>query len=302
MQIPNQTTLQQRRISILPAREMRVKISLRESDFPAQSRAFFVWSLASLPNHSWSFSPLSLVTAGLFFVIAIPRLAADEPLPTNDEPSRPKSTAKPATPAVDDKLIQALDSVASEPAGSEIVRLERAIQRMREANRRIEADDTSSATLELQRGVIEDLEKLLDRLKKNQSLNRQMQKNPDPSTDKPQGKQPLSKPQLNPQNSRKSQSSNEAEPGNRSQRNDDQKSRDAEDRLEATKAARADESRRQQLIKDVWGHLPPHLRDAMRNTFSEKYLPKYEDLVKRYYEALAEKNRTRTEKQPARNR
>jgi hypothetical protein len=31
----------------------------------------------------------------------------------------------------------------------------------------------------------------------------------------------------------------------------------------------------------------------MQNAFSENYLPKYEDLVKKYYEALAEKNRKR---------
>jgi hypothetical protein len=31
----------------------------------------------------------------------------------------------------------------------------------------------------------------------------------------------------------------------------------------------------------------------MLNTFNERYLPRYEDLVKRYYEALAEKNEQR---------
>ena len=50
------------------------------------------------------------------------------------------------------------------------------------------------------------------------------------------------------------------------------------------------------MIKDVWGHLPPHLREAMQSTFNDKYLPKYEDLVKTYFEALAEKNRKRTGK------
>jgi aspartate aminotransferase-like enzyme len=50
------------------------------------------------------------------------------------------------------------------------------------------------------------------------------------------------------------------------------------------------------LIKDVWGHLPPHVREAMLNSMSEKYLPKYEELVKKYYEALAQKTKTENRK------
>ena len=49
-----------------------------------------------------------------------------------------------------------------------------------------------------------------------------------------------------------------------------------------------------QAVKDV-GHLPPHIREAMLNSVSEKYLPKYEDLVKKYYEDLAEKSRKHNE-------
>ena len=45
------------------------------------------------------------------------------------------------------------------------------------------------------------------------------------------------------------------------------------------------------LTKDVWGHLPPHLREQLLNVYSEKYLPKYEELVRQYYEALAEQSR-----------
>ena len=50
---------------------------------------------------------------------------------------------------------------------------------------------------------------------------------------------------------------------------------------------------KQRLAKDVWGHLPPQLRQELLNVYSEKYLPKYEDMVRRYYEALADESRTR---------
>lgn len=255
-----------------------------------------------IPCLSWSLP--SFFIAALFAILAGTPLAADEPLPTDDDKPQAKPAAKPAAPAVEDKLIRALNPAAKEQLETEIARMERAIEGMRQANKRIEADDTSSATLEVQRRVIEDLEKLLERLKQQQQNRKN---NPQQSQQQPQdqqqgGRQKLPKPQLDPQNSGarpqpRNQGRNEP-----SQRNDDQKARDAQERLDAAKAAQADDSRRQQMIKDVWGHLPPHLREAMRNTFSEKYLPKYEDLVKRYYESLAEKNRSRSEKQPSSSR
>jgi tRNA 2-selenouridine synthase SelU len=72
----------------------------------------------------------------------------------------------------------------------------------------------------------------------------------------------------------------------------DDPSRNAQENVNAAQRARDEEARREQMVKDVWGHLPPHLRDAMLQSFREKYLPQYEDLVRRYYEALAEKSRS----------
>jgi hypothetical protein len=52
--------------------------------------------------------------------------------------------------------------------------------------------------------------------------------------------------------------------------------------------------RRRNLATSVWGHLPPRLRDKMEGAFSERFLPQYDDLVRRYYESLA----TDSEEQP----
>ena len=41
------------------------------------------------------------------------------------------------------------------------------------------------------------------------------------------------------------------------------------------------------LSTSAWGHLPPKVREQMRSAFSEEYLPEYDALVRRYYEALA---------------
>jgi hypothetical protein len=55
---------------------------------------------------------------------------------------------------------------------------------------------------------------------------------------------------------------------------------------------------KERLAKDVWGHLPPQLREQLLNVYTEKYLPKYEDLVRAYYEALAEQQRARGPEAP----
>jgi hypothetical protein len=41
--------------------------------------------------------------------------------------------------------------------------------------------------------------------------------------------------------------------------------------------------------KDEWGHLPPELRQEMENVFREEFLPSREELIKRYYDAVARK-------------
>ncbi|MEZ6067523.1 MAG: hypothetical protein R3B90_17845 [Planctomycetaceae bacterium] len=46
--------------------------------------------------------------------------------------------------------------------------------------------------------------------------------------------------------------------------------------------------RRRDLAHAVWGHLPDRVREQMQQSYRERYLPEYEDLVERYYEALAE--------------
>jgi acyl-CoA reductase-like NAD-dependent aldehyde dehydrogenase len=62
-----------------------------------------------------------------------------------------------------------------------------------------------------------------------------------------------------------------------------------QDRKEAEEAAR-----RRKLEMDVWGHLPPHVREELLNTYGERMLPKYEHLVKRFYEALSTQSDSKT--------
>lgn len=236
---------------------------------------------------------ISGIAAALLLCLGLVRgLCADEPLPTteDDNPPATKESKEPErSDPLDQKLKKSLD-----PAGNEeIERIEQAIEGMRAASRRIEERDVGQATLGVQRQVIEDLNRLLELLKQRQ--NQQSQ----PQNQKQNQKQNQDENQQNQSSDPRSgpQSANvlAPKPNPQRQQSEAEKSREARERSEAARRGAA-EDERQKMVKDVWGHLPPHLREAMLNSFSEKYLPKYEDLVKRYYEALAERNRNRSSK------
>jgi hypothetical protein len=41
------------------------------------------------------------------------------------------------------------------------------------------------------------------------------------------------------------------------------------------------------VVKEVWGHLPDKLRQQVSQYYKEEFMPKYSDLLKRYYSSLA---------------
>lgn len=180
---------------------------------------------------------------------------------------------------------------AQREAAAAVDRLQRAIEGMRSAQQRITGNDTSSKTQALQEGVIKDLEQLLARLQQQQRNSQSRQRKPSDS-DPSGGKQKPPPGQDDPQGGGGKPDRQKKDGSSGSQRNDG-KSPDSEERTDQARKVAAEQARRQELVKDVWGHLPPHLREAMQNSFSEKYLPKYDELVKKYYESLAEKNRNR---------
>lgn len=45
------------------------------------------------------------------------------------------------------------------------------------------------------------------------------------------------------------------------------------------------------LYKDVWGHLPERMRQEMDSYYREQFMPRYSDLLRRYYASLAEQRK-----------
>jgi hypothetical protein len=146
----------------------------------------------------------------------------------------------------------------------------------------------------LQRQVVTDLETLIEMLKQNQ------QSPPPPqggaSGSKPES--PSSDTQSKPSAQQQSSSEDSESEGEKSRSQADsqngQNRDDAEDSQERQGSAREAERRarrQQRLESDIWGHLPPKLRDQLLNTYGERMLPQYEEFVRKFYDALSEPTR-----------
>jgi len=208
------------------------------------------------------------------------------------ESKKPKSDGEDAD---DDSLLKSLGLGKNQGTSGKNA-LDEAVRGMRSAQRRIETDDTGKETRAIQEQVVKDLEEVIERLKKRQQ---QSQQNPSPSEqpqspdDSPSGEQKQPQPgkesqrQPQPQNSSKQQPS----PSQANSEKERDKAQDSSERLLDRARQKPKAGDRDQLKNDVWGHLPPSVRQELLNVYSEKFLPQYEELIQRYYEALAERNK-----------
>lgn len=181
-----------------------------------------------------------------------------------------KPTAKDAKakdPALDRQLLDQLEGEDVE-LGPQPDPLTRISKQMRNVETLIGRRDTSTKTQEMQKQIVSELDLLLEQTKK-QCQGGQCNKPPSPSsqasTSPPKGQQA---PSSEPMNKPAKESSDELrKPGE-------------------NKAA--EDAAMDQLVKEVWGHLPEKVRNQMQNVGVEQFLPKYEKLIEAYYKRLAE--------------
>jgi len=168
--------------------------------------------------------------------------------------------------------------------------LQRILGGMKLSAELIRKAEASVATKTTQPQVVKDLDELI------KFLESQSGSSPPPPPDDSQ--QPMDReepmpgqqPQPNPQNSGEPDRKNDP-----SKSPEEARSRESKERKQTppVPGERKSLSGQQLYEKEVWGHLPPALRRELMNVYSEKYIPQYEDLVRRYYESLAEGNRRR---------
>ncbi|MCA9003808.1 MAG: hypothetical protein KDA70_00945 [Planctomycetaceae bacterium] len=154
--------------------------------------------------------------------------------------------------------------------------IEPIIKEMERAGQLIGEQDQSEEVQRVQKQVVQDLEKLIRLVEQAPKTTMRLQNQ-------------------NNQQQQEQQQKRQDREGMQKQNNDSQLSqgpaRQSTDRQNEGQATSGNLSDKNNYAKDAWGHLPPAMRQQLLNIYTEKFLPQYEDQVRRYYEALAEKKK-----------
>lgn len=210
-----------------------------------------------------------------------------------EAPEVKQKEAKPGSPSLLDQLskelFKELDEDPAKAAASEKEnKLDRVAKGMRNAGEKLDGEETGETTRKIQQQVIKDLEDLINQLQ-----------NPPPqggggggggATSKSMSGQ-LQQLQKSGQSSKSRSQQASAGPGAEVKKpggKEKEKAEGSEERSDAERKAAEEAARKKKLDMDVWGHLPPHLREKLLNTYGERTLPKYQQLVKQFYESLSE--------------
>lgn len=141
-------------------------------------------------------------------------------------------------------------------------------RRMRKVETRISQQDTAESTQRMQQQIVAELDEMIEQLKK-QCAGGQCDK----SGGKPK---PGSKPG----------SGKKAGAGENTGTN--KPAKDSQERQGPTPETQAELAAMRSAHKELWGHLPPKLREQVQSALVEQFLPKYEQLIESYYKRLAE--------------
>jgi hypothetical protein len=172
------------------------------------------------------------------------------------------------------------------------------VKQMKVVETRLKGGDTGADTRGIQAQVVRDLDKLIDAASRQQSQpSHGMQKSPgggnsprEPEDGSPQQQGAPKQGQGTQQDKGEGPTATAggSPPSSRSGLRTP--------RAVATKSSRTGD---RTLVREVWGHLPPAVRERVRVDFSETVLPAYDDLVRRYFEALLEEPSPRNARTPA---
>ncbi len=234
-----------------------------------------------------------VIAIGIFWSAAV--LAADEGSESSDPPAKPEVRAFDdlLLEGLDDGLLEGLDSPRPEPkpedrradpdldsldgrgwgtdVGEESVDPLTMIGRqMRMAQRRIGNRDPSSTTQRIQRQIVEDIERLIEQM--NQQAAQQQSAS---------GDLQASRPDEEPSDS-------DSEAGSGEHPGTSTPAKESEAQVRQAEASDARLESMMETLQQVWGHLPPRVREQMQSGMAEEFLPQYERLIEHFYQRLAE--------------
>jgi hypothetical protein len=231
---------------------------------------------------------------------------ADDPARGQPEPPvrlKKKDKAK-ADPAPDKKPEPPKDNEAKddEPADALVPEqdpketLARVSKNMKSSADRLADKDPGEGTRQVQRDIIKDLDSLIEQMKQQQNNNNSSSSssNDSSSSQKQDTKQARgNRREQKAGSANRKNSSKSMARGNKSNQNKQSKEGTAKGQNPgAGSTGRRDEmDKRPDPYKDIWGHLPEALRMQMDAYAREKFMAKYDELLKQYYSTVAEKGR-----------
>jgi hypothetical protein len=151
---------------------------------------------------------------------------------------------------------------------------------MQNAGVRLKQGDTGSGTRTIQEQVVNDLQKLIDAAK-SKSRRRQQQQKSESNQNK------------SSQNRSESQQKPGSDAASGAQPASGQPGRKSGMGKPSVSEKRPSGLPQRPLLREVWGHLPPALRERVPSDFHEAILPAYDDLVRRYFESLLDSSAER---------
>ena len=257
--------------------------------------------MAAIPSGSRNLTPFIALLVGVIVFVCPAVSRADDAAKTDDvkQDAAEKKEDRPKEPSLLDKLSKELlkeidDDPAQPKPEQKEDKFERVAKGMRSASEKLDGKETGDETTKIQEQVIRDLDELIKQLQNpppnggggggggggssksgGGGSSRQQRAGSRGGKGQPQGGTPKQQAQ-----------GSGSEQGGQDRKN----AEGSDERTDSERKAAAEAARRKKLEIDVWGHLPPHLRGKLLSAYGERMLPKYEQLVRQFYEALSEQN------------
>ncbi|MBX7168441.1 MAG: hypothetical protein K1X74_19045 [Pirellulales bacterium] len=194
---------------------------------------------------------------------------ANPPAATEQQPPTP---AKPGESPLDQQLLEGLEGGESSSAeGNPLLQLG---QRMQQVQQRIGQAQTDESTQALQNQIVSDLDALIREARRNAQQSQSKSRN-----SQNQGSQRSQVKPGEPQSG-----SGEGAPGEPGEG----QAQESTERLGPNDALAPNMEEMQGLIEGLWGQLPERLREQMRQSAAERFLPQYQTQIEQYFRRLVE--------------
>jgi hypothetical protein len=192
-----------------------------------------------------------------------------------DAPTAQPTASDSLDDSLDDELLRDLGP-ADEATENDDDPLSRIGRKMQEAQRLIAQRQPGEPAQKLQQDIVAELDELLKQARQQKQQQQQSSSNKKPQQsrrDKP------GQPQQQPAGGKPEEAGNEP-------------ARDSTEQQRPEAPAQPDIGQMQDMLRELWGHLPEHERQQVINSTIEKFVPKYESLIKEYFKRLSEATRS----------